>query len=429
MINIINISENFNKHKSIIISLLVDYYGQEYYSLINTRINSTYIDFSSTPVEDYKYTMRYTNEISPFDKLIINLRYKLYRRLEDKSRKTNFDLLTKYVFESLLITDQNKIKSNMNLFISLFSDENFNSGLIDAFSSKSTSLLRDNNVAASIKESIIRDQEKFKKISNELGINVLNLSTDSVDELIAYRKKLQANHKNYIVQNSQFGRRMCKAIKREFNLELQPEILSIISFIENSYAGNIIVENDNNTSYYNYIRIPLIHLINIGVKGLDVNIIHELIHKVETDRDCVGISILNAENTNDIINEIRTQKLAIHITKILHEQGIFIYDNPKDYKIEGESTYEWMFPLTENFLDKFEDVFSNCAINNDSAKLKEFFGNSWVNYSQHINDVYNNNMYFFSQFGKIPNIQMEKSVASMIDDMELVYNKGGKKHV
>ena len=222
---------------------------------------------------------------------------------------------------------------------------------------------------------------------------------------------------------------MFKAIKSEFNLELQPEILSIISFIENAYAGNIIVENDNNISFYSYIRIPLIHLINIGVKGLDVNIIHELIHKIETDKNRVGISILNDENTNDIINEIRTQKLAIHITRKLHEQGIFIYDNPNDYKIEGESTYEWMFPLSESLLEEFEDIFSSCAINNDLEKLNDYFGSSWVTYSEHINNVYNTNMYLYSRFGKNPNIQLDESVTSMITDMELVSRKGGIKNV
>ncbi len=429
MINICNISENFNKYKNNIISLLVDYYGQEYYDLINERINSTYIDFSSTPVEDYKYAMEHNNEISSFDKIIIRLRYKLYTDLEKKSRKNNFDLLTKYISDSLLISDLSKIKSNEELFLSLFSDENFNSGLIDSFSSKSTDLLNDNSVPTCIKESINNDREKFKEISKNLGIDISRLTSDLVDKFLDYRKELQGNHKNYIAKNSQFGKKMFKAIKSEFNLELQPEILSIISFIENAYAGNIIVENDNNISFYSYIRIPLIHLINIGVKGLDVNIIHELIHKIETDKNRVGISILNDENTNDIINEIRTQKLAIHITRKLHEQGIFIYDNPNDYKIEGESTYEWMFPLSESLLEEFEDIFSSCAINNDLEKLNDYFGSSWVTYSEHINNVYNTNMYLYSRFGKNPNIQLDESVTSMITDMELVSRKGGIKNV
>lgn len=427
MINICNISENFNKYKNIIISLFADYYGQEYYDLINKRINSTYIDFSSTPVEDYKYAMRHGNKVSYFDKEIIKLRYKLYRNLEKESRKNNFALLTKYISDNLLITDLSKIK--MKILLLLLSDENFNSGLIDSFSSKSTDLLNNNSVTTCIKESIINDREMFKKISKKLGIDISKLTSDSVDKIIEYRKELQGNHKNYIAKNSQFGEKMFETIKNEFNLELQPEALSTICFIENSYAGNIIVKNDNNTSFYNFIRIPLIHLINIGVKGLDVNLIHELIHKIETDKDCVGISIKNDENTNMIINEIRTQKLAIHITKQLHKRGIFIYDNPSDYKIEGEATYEWMFPLSENFLEEFEDIFSSCAINNDIDKLNDYFGDSWVTYSKYINDVYNTNIYLFSRFGKIPNFQLDESVTSIINDMKLASRKGGIKNV
>ncbi len=429
MINICNIYENFNKHKNIIISSFIDYYGQENYSLIDKRINSTYFDFSSTPVEDYKYVLEHDNEISSFDKIIIKLRYKLYRDLEKKSRKNNFDLLAKYISNNLLITNLSKIKSNEEAFWSLFSDENFNSGLIDSFSSKSTDLLNDNSVATCIKESINNDREKFKELSKNLGIDFSNLTPNIVNKYIEYRKEIQENHKTYIAKNSQFGKKIFKAIKSEFNLELCPEILSFISFIENPYAGNIIVKKVNNTSFYNFIRIPLIHLINIGIKGLDVNIIHELIHKIETDKDRVGISILDGKNTNNIINEIRTQKLAIFITRKLHEQGIFIYDKPDDYKIEGESTYEWMFPLTESFLNEFEDIFSSCAINNDIDKLNDFFGTSWITYSEHINNVYNNNMYFFSRFGKIPNIKLHESVTSMINDMELVYRKGRMKNV
>lgn len=429
MINVCNISENFNKYKNVIISLLVDYYGQEYYDLINERINSTFIDFSSTPVEDYKYAKEHDSEISFSDKTIIKLRYKLYRRLEEKSRKNNFELLSDYILYNLLIIDNSETESDKELFWSLFSDENFNSGLIDSFSLKSTELLNDDSVAPCIKESIINDREKFKEISQKLGINISNITTDLVEKLIEYRKKLQKKHRKYIATNSQYGKKMLKAIKREFGLELLPEVLSNITFIENAYAGSIISGSDNNPSFHNFIRIPLIRLANMGVKGLDVNIIHELIHKIETDKNRVGIEILDDDNTNNIINEIRTQKLAIYITRKLHEQGIFIYDNPDDYKIEGESTYEWMFPLSASFLDKFENIFSSCAINNDIDKLNDYFGPSWITYSKHINDVYNSNMYIYSKYGIVPNIQLDDLVTSMINDMESVSKKGGMKNV
>lgn len=429
MINICNISENFNRHKNIIINLLVDYYGQEYYDLINERINSTYIDFSSTPVEDFKYIIDHDSEISFSDKTIVRLRYELYRNLEKKSRKNIFDLLIKYISDNLLITDVSTLKTNEVLFELLFSDENFNSGLIDSFSSKSTDLLNDDNVATCIKESIKNDRKRFNDISEKLGIDVSNLTSDFVDKLIELRKVLQKNHKNYIAKNSQFGKETFEAFKREFNVELKPEILSFIMFIENAYSGSVILKKDNDISFYNYIRIPLTHLINIGVKGLDVNIIHELIHRIETNKYCVGIAIHDDEDTNDTINEVRTQKLAINLTKKLHGKGIYMYDNPDDYKIEGESTYEWLFPLTKSFIEEFENIFSSCAINNDTDKLNDYFGTSWITYSEHINKVYNTIMYLYSRFGKNPNIELDEFVISMINDMELSSRKGGIKNV
>ncbi|MCI8330746.1 MAG: hypothetical protein HFE04_01445, partial [Bacilli bacterium] len=87
MIDLFNISDNFNKHKSTIINLLVNYYGQEYSSLINTRIKPVYINLSSTPVEDYKYSNRNADKLSSYKRKIIYLKYMFYKNIEDKSRE------------------------------------------------------------------------------------------------------------------------------------------------------------------------------------------------------------------------------------------------------------------------------------------------------------------------------------------------------
>lgn len=429
MIDLFNISDNFNKHKSTIINLLVNYYGQEYSSLINTRIKPVYINLSSTPVEDYKYSNRNADKLSSYKRKIIYLKYMLYKNIEDKSRKNNTNLLIEYASNKLQITDQSKIKRNIKIIIPFLHDENFGAGFIDAFSSEIVNLLSDENVSTNLKEKIIRDQKMIKTLSNKLGISTSSLTPNIVDEIIKNRKALQKQHKNYIAQNTQFGQKIYKDIQKEFNLELNPELLSFISFQEQAYAGVLIIKDNNNvSSFHNYIRIPLIRLINKGIKGLDVSIIHELIHKVETHKYFTGISILNDEGTNSIINEIRTQKLAIKITRELHKQGIFIYDNPKDYRIEGESTYEWLFSLTESFLDRHEDIISKCAINNDIAALNDLFGDTWANYSQYLNDLYDNNMYYYLKFRKIPNIQIEKSIYDMIEKMESEYLKKRKQN-
>ena len=71
----------------------------------------------------------------------------------------------------------NKNNIEMETFLSLFTDTNFNNGYIDVFSSKSMNLLYDSSVPKSMKDGIIGDQEEFKKIIDSLGLKIENLTT------------------------------------------------------------------------------------------------------------------------------------------------------------------------------------------------------------------------------------------------------------
>ena len=426
MINLININENFNKNKKFIVDILINYYGQEYSKVIKDRLENVFFDFSSTPEEEYNYLKSHTDQVNDLNKLLIKLRYKQYEKIKSESQKSNFKALAEYVVNKLSISNFDNINIESETFLSLFTDKNFNSGYIDVFSSKSINLLNDLSIADSIKESIINDQKEFRRIVDSLGIKLENLSADNVDKLIEYRKKLQTIYKSNITQKSRFGKNLFKEIRKKFDIELTPENLSAIAFLENAWSGYISVENEKNIAYNQIIKIPLLHLINLGVKGLDVNIIHEIIHKIETNGNYVGISIHDDENTNDIVNEIRTQILAIRITKELHQSGIFIYDNPNNYKIEGESTYEVLFPLTKEFFCEHEELFSNCAINNMPHILYEYFGEYWKEFSEKINNIYYNHMHYFSKTHSIPNIKFNDKITKLINNMELFKRRGTK---
>jgi hypothetical protein len=94
-----------------------------------------------------------------------------------------------------------------------------------------------------------------------------------------------------------------------------------------------------------------------------------------------------------------------------------MYDNPDDYKIEGESAYEALFPLTKDFLDEHETLFTSCAINNTPQKLNECFGDFWKVFSKKINSIYYNNMYLFSRTYIIPCINVDNSIKELINNM------------
>lgn len=418
MINLFNIDDSFNKNKKSIIDILINYYGEEYSEIIKKRLENVFFDFSSTPEDDYEFLKKNTTQLSDLDRLLIKVRYKQYEKIKSKSKKLNFKALIKYVKSKFLISYPNKTDIENEKFLSLFTDKNFNSGYIDAFSSKSINLLNNSNIADSIKQSIINDQEKFRRIANSLGIKLENLSADNVDKLIEYRKKLQTIYQSDIAQKSRFGKNILKEIRKRFDFGLTPEDLSDIALSEMAFSGYIQVESKNDIVYHQFIKIPLLHLMNLGIKGLDVNVIHEIIHKIETNGNHVGISIHDDKNTNKIVNEIRTQILAILITRELHQVGVFIYDNPDDYKIEGESSYEILFPLTKEFFDTYEELISNCAINNTPNKLYEYFGEYWEEFSKEINDIFYSHMHYYSINHSIPNIKFNNKIAELINNMK-----------
>lgn len=79
--------------------------------------------------------------------------------------------------------------------------------------------------------------------------------------------------------------------------------------------------------------------------------IHELVHAIEK------------RNSPNIINEVVTQKAAINITRRLHDNGIFLFDNPIDYQIEGTTKYEALFPIIEPILTNYFYILKDAHIN------------------------------------------------------------------
>ena len=103
-----------------------------------------------------------------------------------------------------------------------------------------------------------------------------------------------------------------------------------------------------------------------------------------------------------------------------------MYDNPNDYKIEGESTYETLFPLTKDFLDEHETLFSNCAINNTPQKLDEDFGEFWEEFSKKINSIYYDHMHLFSRTHSMPCINANDNITELINSMNLFKGRSVK---
>lgn len=432
MLDINNINKPYNKYKPILINLLVNYYGLQYNEMINKKINDVYIDFSSTPKSDYDY---FLYKVGHIPEEIYN-RYNNYHIVERQSRQIHKELLMKYLIDKLAIKDYNKIDYKRREFLSLFIDENFskdyinfNNGYIDSYDAKNLNALSDNSIPNSIKESILNDQKKVIEILNLLEIDI-DLSGNILEEIDKYRKDLEQKYKNYIAENSNYGKEMFNNFKNRFGLELSPDTIYCICSIRNPAAGHLYVYDNNNFEHtYNYIRMPITLLLNLGVKAIDVMVIHELIHQIEQNGENVGISIYDDQNTNNIANEIRTQIIAIKLAKQLHELGIFIYDNPYNYGIKGYCDYEYLFPLAYDFFNEYDHFIKECAINNTPNKLDECFGPYWQTYSKYLEDEYQKFLYYVSKDQVKSDFAMNAIASDLINNMKISYNKGRGKNV
>ncbi len=422
MFDIFDLESTFNKNKETIIKTLIDYYGEEYSEVIRERIENTVFIFQSDPEVEYKYIESHKDQVSKTEALLIKTKYYHQKAVEEEIRKKSID----YIFTAISVTffggrlDQ-KYK---NQILDLFSDVNFNSSLIDSYSTKNIERLNNPKVIFAVRTSIKSDQEYFLLKLKELGLKP-DINPVLVDKYIEIRKKCQTEYRNQIIEKTPYGKSISKAITQKYGVIIPPENLHDYIFLKSSFAHTITGRKNNEPFSIHIIKLPVIELMTIGTKGIDVELIHEIIHRIETNGTHVGIT---NHDKNIIANEIRTQKTSIKTTKKIHENGVFIFDNPKYYKIEGESLYEALFPITEELLEEYETLFKECSINNDLETISNSFGEEWDEYSKLLDIIYKDIELYFAAFHEQYRVKKTKEMTEKIDKMRS-HEKRGSKHV
>ncbi len=412
----------FQNYKPIILEKFISYYGVEYRDLITSRINSSLIDFSSSPIDDFRYITFNREYIDETIRYMIEERYFSYIKLSDDIRNTLTKKFIDFLLKLIQVKNIDSIEKNLDLFAKLFTCCEFNNSSIDSFTYSSDKLLHNPETPKNIKDRINFNRDRFKRNNTEFTFGLSEPSCVLADRIIEERNEILEEYKVSISQVSDYGKKILQKIKNFHNIDLDSKELAAITFVPNSYCGNIGHMRNNEIKWYNYVRVPLTLLLNCGVTSIDTNIIHELIHCIETSGWYVGIeSHINGENR--ISNEIRTQKLALKITEELHKEGIFIFDDPNNYQLSGQSTYEWLFPISLDFFNNFEEIFKDCAIRNDRTLLVNLFGQSWNIYSRYLEEVHNKFIVYNSNVkNSVINIIVDNTYSNLITDMEINYN-------
>lgn len=120
-------TDDFNKYKDEILEVLISHYGEDKRELITKRFNLIAFDFSSLPTDDYEYALKHSNELSYEDLLLIEEEYIKFKNISLELKQKFINQFSKHLLDEEQL--ENFTLEDRDLFISLFTDENFKIGL------------------------------------------------------------------------------------------------------------------------------------------------------------------------------------------------------------------------------------------------------------------------------------------------------------
>ncbi|MDE5586890.1 MAG: hypothetical protein K2I72_00795, partial [Bacilli bacterium] len=343
----------------------------------------------------------------------IKERYKKLEKIKEKSRNELMDEF-KWFIAAFFEIDKNMLdQKDSKEFVSLFGNQNFDESYIDSYSSKSMSLLDRYDTPRVVEKSILNDQRIVEEKLSEFGIDIgIDIDEEKfIEKVDGFIEKRQVEKEDYyrriLSSNFSYNRELSKCLSTKNSV-----ILFNASFYKNPNRSWYIMSDGQKI---NFVFYPIVRMVNQNSKTLDADFIHELVHTVAKDGEY------------SIINEIVVQKAAINITKRLHENGIFIFDDKEQCLIEGQSRYEALFSVIEPILSNYYDVLKEILINGSFYSLDEVFGESWDKFLAELENIFAN----YEKMAKTAlegfnwNTNLSYLNGYMREIIEF-YNKGGK---
>lgn len=338
---------------------------------------------------------------------MIKERYRKLQKIKEKSRNELMDEF-KWFISVFFKIDKNVLdKKDSEELLSLFTNQNFDESYIDSYNSHNMNLLNRTDTPEVIKESVLNDQRILKEQLEKFGIIIDENFLHQVDGFIEKRKLEKEGYYRRILQSDfSYNRELYELMQ-----ETDPGILFYMSFYQEPNRGIFTLSGGKKIKYIFY---PVVRQINQNFKALDTTFVHEIVHTIEK------------EGKYSIIDEIIVQKAAINITKRLHENGIFIFDNKEDYLIEGNCKYEALFPLIDPILLNYYDLLKNTLINGSFYSLNEVFGESWNKFLQELEMIYATYQDISSRNQKFTWETNLSNLNKYMEEMSEFYQKGGK---
>ena len=355
---LLNPNKRFLEYRDYLIDLIASSYHKSFKDLIATRIKDAFYFFDSTP--DVTYESLY-NLDSSLDEL------KYYKSLMDdymskgeKLQDEIDDYTLRYLKELLNISDD-VFDKNKEAILGL---------RFDAFDKKYKKYLDYDN---EVRDLLLELQQDYIDTCKRIGIIPL-LDEEKLDNCIDFLKRQEKVLERNVIKNSIFGKNI---LDRLGGIPFYKKILlarNIIYFEEDFDCDVTAITSLSKEYSKTFISFPLLK--KYLDRGLDINLLHELVHVCEmNDEHCSFI--INKDYS--IFNEFRTQEKARSLFKRLRKDNVYIFD--QDNNTLNNSAYDIYLPLVNSLLDNYRELFDSSAINNRLSVINENLGkDNFTNY-------------------------------------------------
>lgn len=372
---LLNPNKRFLEYRDYLIDLIASSYHKSFKDLIATRIKDAFYFFDSTP--DVTYESLY-NLDSSLDEL------KYYKSLMDdymskgeKLQDEIDDYTLRYLKELLNISDD-VFDKNKEAILGL---------RFDAFDKKYKKNLDYDN---EVRDLLLELQQDYIDTCKRIGIIPL-LDEEKLDSCIDFLKRQEKVLERNVIKNSIFGKNI---LDRLGGIPFYKKILlarNIIYFEEDFDCDVTAITSLSKEYSKTFISFPLLK--KYLDRGLDINLLHELVHVCEmNDEHCSFI--INKDYS--IFNEFRTQEKARSLFKRLRKDNVYIFD--QDNNTLNNSAYDIYLPLVNSLLDNYRELFDLSAINNRLSVINENLGkDNFTNYCIFLTSLYENGLNMHGQ--------------------------------
>ena len=277
-----------------------------------------------------------------------------------------------------ILSESLEFSSNLECF-SKESDELLNN---KAISSWQTNTIKENRVKYFKAMGLDLGNEYDSYINNQEAKKLVP-SKERIQELIESRNKYLNKYNNTYYNFLERHKKIMEEINNIDFVDKEVPINARMYVQGNSFISPNYIETDAGCKAY---PILSINFSNFNDNSIDHTIVHELNHVMETSLGLIGEdeyeifcgwevlkekrNTIQSEEVDtlqesdkrsyELFNEIINEVIAKGISKIMHEENIFIFDDKNDSKYKGTTSYEHSTFLINDFFNEFrEDIIKS----------------------------------------------------------------------